>query len=85
MNNISLSLKEQKILWSVLNQAQDIGLRSVGQLIQQYDNSVAVRALSKTKTDKDVTLKALVDWLNQTQEEYDILNTLKVKLCGDLE
>lgn len=68
----SLSLKEQKILWSVLNQAQDIGLRGVGQLLKQYG-------------DEGIKIRALADWLKQTQEEYDIINTLKVKLCGDLK
>lgn len=85
MNNVTLNLKEQKILWAVLNQAQNNGLKGVGELIKQYDNSVAVRALCKARTDGDVTLSALVDWLKQTQNEYDVINTLKVKLCGDLE
>jgi len=66
-----LTLKEQKILWAVLNQAQDIGLRSVGALIKQYG-------------DEGIKLQALIDWINQTQVEYDVINTLKVKLCGDL-
>ena len=71
-NEYCLNLKEQKILWVVLNQAQDIGLRSVGNLIKQYG-------------DEGIKIQALVDWMNQTQEEYDIINTLKAKLCGDLE
>ena len=80
-----LSLKEQKILWSVLNQAQYVGLRETGNLIKQYDNSVAIKAISKYKGDVNVTSEAIVDWVKQTQEEYDIINSLKKKLCGDLE
>ena len=67
-----LSLKEQKILWAVLNQAQDIGLRNVADLIKQYG-------------EKHITLRMLNDWITQTQEEYDVINTLKTKLCGDLQ
>ena len=73
MNNVSLDLKEQKILWSVLNQAQDIGLRSVGNLLTQYSNV------------QEAPNSMVADWVSQTQEEYNVINILKVKLCGDLE
>jgi hypothetical protein len=46
-----LTPKEKRVLWCVLNQAQDSGLKSLAHLI----------------------------------EEYDIVNTLKAKLCGDEE
>jgi hypothetical protein len=68
--NEKLSLKEQKILWAVLNQAQHIGLRDTAALVN---------------TATEVLGEQVVDWVKQTAEEYDIINTLKVKLCGDLE
>jgi hypothetical protein len=69
-----LSLKEQKILWAVLNQAQDIGLR---------DSVSKIDAMNKASNE---TTKLMIEnWLYQTQVEYDVLNTLKSKLCGDLE
>jgi len=66
-----LTLKEQKILWNVLNQAQHIGLQSLGNTLKQLEN---IEDNSMTN-----------NWINQTYEEYDIINTLKAKLCGDLE
>ena len=78
MNNITLDLKEQKILWAVLNQAQNIGLREFGRLAEQY-------ATSGFKEDIGLPNSMINDWLKQTVEEYDIINTLKAKLCGDLE
>ena len=81
MTTIKLSLKEQKILWAVLNQAQDIGLKSLGQLLKQLNETV--------KDMDDISIKhknyLAQDWIKQTIEEYDIINGLKVKLCGDLE
>lgn len=70
--NEGLSLKEQKILWSVLNQAQDIGLKSLGKTLQDY---------SVVQIDTDM----VNDWIRQTQDEYDMLNVLKAKLCGGLK
>ena len=67
-----LTLKEQKILWAVLNQAQHIGLSSVGNLISTTDNN-------------PWSLEMVNNWIEQTKEEYDLINTLKAKLCGDLE
>jgi len=77
MNNITLDLKEQKILWSVLNQAQNIGLKEFGRLAQQYNDSGFKDDVGQ--------IKMIDNWLKQTVEEYDIINALKVKLCGDLE
>jgi len=74
MNNISLNLKEQKILWSVLNQAQHIGLSDIAQKIK-----------SMTEGLNDNAKLVLDNWISQTTEEYDLINVLKVKLCGDLE
>jgi len=71
MNGVSLDLKEQKILWNVLNQAQHIGLQSLGNTLKQLENI----------GDDSMTN----DWVKQTQDEYDVISTLKAKLCGDLE
>ena len=70
LDNLILSLKEQRVLWNVLNQAQHIGLQSLGNTLKQLENM-----------DKNV----IKDWIHQTQEEYELINTLKAKLCGDLE
>lgn len=70
MNNVSLSLKEQKILWTILNQAQHIGLEGAARHLRNLG---------------ELDLPLTKDWLEQTQDEYDVINTLKVKLCGDLE
>ena len=75
MNNISLDLKEQTILWSVLNNAQHIGLNSLGNTLKQFES----------KGEADEISTALVNWMEQTQDEYDVINTLKAKLCGDLK
>jgi hypothetical protein len=68
-----LTTKEKRVLWCVLNQAQDSGLKSLAHLIKVVYG------------DGGVKLEALNDWFKQTQEEYDIVNTLKAKLCGDEE
>jgi hypothetical protein len=72
IKKMNLNLKEQKILWTILNQAQDIGLQRTGELIKKY---------STIQMDNDM----LNDWIKQTSDEYDVINTLKLKLCGDLE
>jgi len=66
-----LTLKEQKILWAVLNQAQHIGLLDTIRLIKQKEG--------------DIIDPVVNDWFKQTVDEYDVINTLKAKLCGDLE
>lgn len=68
MKDVSLDLKEQKVLWFVLNQAQDLGLQHIANFIKS-----------------GITGDFVDDWIKQTSEEYDIINTLKAKLCGDLE
>ncbi len=72
---MKLSLKEQKILWIILNHAQHLGLLNV-------KNVLTINNFGKHK---EITDKILSDWIKQTQEEYDIINNLKAKLCGDLE
>lgn len=72
MNNITLNLKEQKLLWMILNQAQNIGVRGASDLIKKNEGQTIIN-------------KQLGDWISQTMDEYDTVNKLKVKLCGDLE
>ena len=63
----NLNLEEQKILWSILNQAQHLGLNSISRLLPLHPKLE----------------KQLDDWLKQTRKEYDIINILKAKPCGD--
>jgi hypothetical protein len=65
-----LTPKEKRVLWCVLNQAQDIGLRSIADLTNKLNGKEC---------------KILDDWFNQTVDEYDTINMLKYKLCGDEE
>lgn len=70
MNNITLDLKEQKILWMALNIIQHQILVSLSKTIEDY---------------RGVDTPMINDWINQTQDEYYVISSLKTKLCGDLE
>jgi hypothetical protein len=72
--NKELTAKEKRILWCVLNQAQDIGLRTTASLLKTFESN----SIPHTET-----MKVVDDWLKQTVDEYDTINILKQKLCGD--
>jgi len=68
---IELTSKEKKILFIALNNLQSQGL-----------NDIIIKSNKLFDVIKDTKLldKCMEDWLNQTTEEYDIINCLKAKL-----
>ena len=62
---LELNKKQEKILWAILNNAQAQGINMLAVALKNFQG-------------KDE--KFIRDWVNQTQEEYDLINTLKAQL-----
>lgn len=77
---MKLTKEEKRILWIALNNAQNQGLYGLRQLLNTT-RKIQVGELSSMQGDELTKSKMLKDWIKQTQEEYQIINELKSKLC----
>jgi hypothetical protein len=63
-----LTEQEKSILWSCLNTAQHLGMINTASLIEKY---------------KGTGVNYIDNWLEQSQEEYYLVESLKMKLLPD--